>query len=1327
MTLQRGPVVARVFKCLPGGFKEDPLLRIHPLGIPRRDVEEQRIKAVDVIDEAAPPGVDLAFQAAVAAVVLAVLPALGGDLADAVDTVLEVVPEAVDIGRAGKPPGQADDRDRLIALLPPRPRRAMPRPGGRGGPLCTCQDSQRLPAAQRMLGGEVARQRGNAPVLEEQGGRQLAERLGQALVERGDHQRGQAVAIEGLLAVDAAHGNRRDLGKLVPEIVFQRPLQRRVPHRRQCVGCTARGGRGDMAIDGRKGIRRQCHPAMVMPGDLRQAAVPGDPLAGNGCQRLAVEPLQIRFDAVRLRFSPKAAARRRMRLSTVEQPHQLVAAAGHHRQAMVQRGAAGTEGVADISQAGVVQPSRLQRLGKRRDQLVELFAARGGKGEQPGPLAWPRKRLLRRRFEDQVAAGSAGAKGIDQRAPGPPPLAQPIGDGKAARFRADHRAERVAAEGRGDLPVFQLHQHFGDLRQRRRGFEVADIGFDRSHHQRCIVAGRAAKHFADRRELSPVRQTGAGGRGLDIADRLGGQRRLLQHSTHRHGLAVGVRRPVTGGFAAMADRGRPDHTENPVAMPYGLFERPDQQCADAFAGDPPVGVAAEGMGLVIAGQQRQRGQQFKVRGVADQVDATDNRRLTLALPDAVARKMQRGHRRRTRCIDNDAGAIEIVEEGHPVGDRREKRGGPSALLRGREMLVIAPHRADKHADPPGLPPQARGSMAAVFQTVPDRLQEQALLGIQRPGLGGGDPEQQGIEQVLASQRPHRPPWRIIHGVATVEQRFSTQYADGRAARAQVPPERLGVGGARIATADPDDRHRIGIDVRIGHPGCLGRIANFQPRPVGGQRLRDGTTDKAVHQIVALVQRKGVSDLVEIHRSDGAQPDPELALLLQQQLADPSGLEQREIAALITVGRGVAGDDKDAQPRLVGVLTVERGIAAVDRCGIALADPAQAVAVGVVAVDPVRQMGAPAALRRAVLGKVQVDLRRQPGIGVIQPPVVLVGPQQAQQPAQLTQAQRPAVVLPLGGPQPQRIGADRRGRQCDDAVALRRQVTADLPLLLVQLRQFLPARQCKTVVFFFQEIGEHGAGPAPVRAQRLATPSLDRRRRALDQAMQESVARPQPEQFGDRCKVNAIGQGQRDAEVGLAGQQQVFNVARFKHQQGGGGAVVDRCDRIGFCDQEQGKARLVQLRTLSRPKDVRIQPGRYADRQQAVQPRLVIIDAAGQAIDPPFGRIEVTLDRIEAAGRGVEIPPLPVQRYLPQQRQQTTQPFEIRRRAAGRPPVGPGIEADRVQWNRLVDGLPADRRSVRWRRFHLGGRRAVGVEDMRGNRGNGRLLEEDIHR
>ncbi len=994
---------------------------------------------------------------------------------------------------------------------------------------------------------------------------------------------------------------------------------------------------------------------------------------------------------------------------------------------MVQRGAAGTEGVADISQAGVVQPSRLQRFGKRRDQLVELFATGGGKWEQPGPLAWPRERLLRRRFEDQVAAGSAGAEGVDQRAPGPPPLAQPVGDGKAARLRADHGTERVAAEGRRDLPVLQLHQHLGDLRQRRRGLKVADIGLDRSHHQRCIVAGRAAEHLADRRELGPVRQAGTGGCSLDIADRLGGQARLLQYATHRHGLAVGIRRAVTGGLAAMADRRRPDDTENPVAMPHGLFERPDQQRADAFAGDPPVGIAAEGMGLAIAGQQFQRGQQLEVRGVADQVDAADNRRLALALPDAVARKMQRGHRRRTRGIDHHAGAIEIVEEGHPVGDRREKRGGPSAVLRGREMLVVAPHRADKHADPPGLPPQARGSMAAVFQAMPDRLQEQALLGIQRPGLGRGDPEQQGIEQVLAGQRPHRPLWRVIRGVATVEQRFATQCADGRAARAQVPPERVGVGGAGIPTADPDDRHRMGIDVRIGHPGSPGRPANLQPRPVGGQRLRDGATDKAVHQIVALVQRKGVADLVEIHRTDGAQPNPELALPLQQQLADPSGLEQREIAAFIAVGRGAASDDKDAQPRLAGVLTVERGIAAVDRRRVALADPAQAVAADVVAVDPARHMRGPATLRCAVLGKVQVDLRRQPGIGVIQAPAVLVGPQQAQQPAQLPQAQRPAVVLPLGGPQPQRIGADRRGRQCDHTVALLRQVTADLPLLLVQLRQFLPARQGKTVVFPFQEIGEHGAGPAPVRIQRLASPSLDRRRRALDQAMQEPVARPQPEQLGDCRKVNAIGRGQRDAEVVLAGQQQVFNVARFEHQQGGGGTVVDRRDRIGFGDQEQGKARLVQLRALFRPENARIQPGRYADRQQAVQPRLVIVDAAGQAIDPPFGRVEVTLDRIEAACRGVERFPLPVQRDLPQQRQQPPQPFEIRRRTAARPPVGPGIEADRVQWNRLADGLPADRRSVRWRRIHLAGHHAFGIEDMSGNRGDGRLFEEDIHR
>ena len=51
---------AGVFQCFPGELEQDPLLRIHLLGFARRDAEDARIKAPDVVENAGRQRVALA-------------------------------------------------------------------------------------------------------------------------------------------------------------------------------------------------------------------------------------------------------------------------------------------------------------------------------------------------------------------------------------------------------------------------------------------------------------------------------------------------------------------------------------------------------------------------------------------------------------------------------------------------------------------------------------------------------------------------------------------------------------------------------------------------------------------------------------------------------------------------------------------------------------------------------------------------------------------------------------------------------------------------------------------------------------------------------------------------------------------------------------------------------------------------------------------------------------------------------------------------------------------------------------------------------------------
>ncbi len=85
---QVGGGIAGVFDRQPGIRHQQALLRIHQLSFPRRDSEEQRVEVIDAVDEAAPLDVRLVGLTVRVAVILAPVPAAGGDLADTVAAVL---------------------------------------------------------------------------------------------------------------------------------------------------------------------------------------------------------------------------------------------------------------------------------------------------------------------------------------------------------------------------------------------------------------------------------------------------------------------------------------------------------------------------------------------------------------------------------------------------------------------------------------------------------------------------------------------------------------------------------------------------------------------------------------------------------------------------------------------------------------------------------------------------------------------------------------------------------------------------------------------------------------------------------------------------------------------------------------------------------------------------------------------------------------------------------------------------------------------------------------------------------------------------------------
>jgi hypothetical protein len=101
---------------VPAGLQEQPLLGVHPLGVPPRDPEEGRVEPVDAVDETAPFPVRLAVLAFLRREVGVVVPSIGRDFGDAVAALGQIAPERVQVVGLRVAPGEPDDRDGVLVL-----------------------------------------------------------------------------------------------------------------------------------------------------------------------------------------------------------------------------------------------------------------------------------------------------------------------------------------------------------------------------------------------------------------------------------------------------------------------------------------------------------------------------------------------------------------------------------------------------------------------------------------------------------------------------------------------------------------------------------------------------------------------------------------------------------------------------------------------------------------------------------------------------------------------------------------------------------------------------------------------------------------------------------------------------------------------------------------------------------------------------------------------------------------------------------------------------------------------------------------------------------
>src|SRR5690606_23735545 len=106
-----------VLQALPAQFQHQALLGVHGGGFAGGDAEEGGVEAVDVVEVAAAPGVDLALGGDVGVEVGVGVPAFGRGGGDGVAALAQQVPEGGRVGGAGEAAGEADDGDLLGGCL----------------------------------------------------------------------------------------------------------------------------------------------------------------------------------------------------------------------------------------------------------------------------------------------------------------------------------------------------------------------------------------------------------------------------------------------------------------------------------------------------------------------------------------------------------------------------------------------------------------------------------------------------------------------------------------------------------------------------------------------------------------------------------------------------------------------------------------------------------------------------------------------------------------------------------------------------------------------------------------------------------------------------------------------------------------------------------------------------------------------------------------------------------------------------------------------------------------------------------------------------------
>ena len=304
----------------------------------------------------------------------------------------------------------------------------------------------------------------------------------------------------------------------------------------------------------------------------------------------------------------------------------------------------------------------------------------------------------------------------------------------------------------GQLVVLHREHHLGECTGTRSGFHVPEVRLRRAEQGGGVGLATAADHAAECVGLDRIAEYGAGAVRLDVVDAARVEGCVgVRRAQHLH-LCLGIGRGQAVGATVGVDRRACDHGEHGVAIASGVGHALEHEQPAALGADHAIGVGRERLDVTVLGLRADAVEAERRGGSDDHVDATGERDIGFARPQATHGLVNRDQRRRARGVHGHRRAVEVEEVRDAVGDDRRRRSGQRVgggvvcavvEAHGREQLVVVGRRADEDTDRCAL--EVTGRDVRVFECLPRQFEREALLRVDHLDLAGAHLEEVGVE------------------------------------------------------------------------------------------------------------------------------------------------------------------------------------------------------------------------------------------------------------------------------------------------------------------------------------------------------------------------------------------------------------------------------------------------------------------------------------------------------------------------------------------------------------------------------------------------------